>query len=232
MLSLFLALALFPFIHIGTLPEPLVREHVESLLGEENVDDDFVRWMFWESAGSPLNIRRIFDYLIAHEYIRWRPTGWTIDMDRIRALRIPGGAASILMEKVESLAREQHALLECAAVLGEVTDIDLLNGVSDYAGEDTYRILRQLVELGLLDESSSGSTITFPQMHLRDTVYNAMGDRRRSELHLRVGNALEPLMEAGSSQLVGQIAYHFARANETLGFSHRSGRSRHAHAGA
>jgi Nif-specific regulatory protein len=204
----------FPIIRIEALPESLVREHVESLLGEENVDDDFVRWMFWESAGSPLNIRRIFDYLIAHQYIQWRPTGWQIDMDRIRALRIPGGAASILMEKTESLTRPQHALLECAAVLGEVTDTALLTSVSDFSGEETYRILRELIELGLLDESSSGTTITFPQMHLRDTIYNAMSDRRRSELHLRVGNALEPSMHEGSS-LLGQIAYHFARANET-----------------
>jgi len=204
----------FPFIRIEALPESLVREHVESLLGEENVDDDFVRWMFWESAGSPLNIRRIFDYLIAHQYIQWHPKGWQIDMDRIRALRIPGGAASILMEKTESLTRAQHALLECAAVLGEVTDTALLTSVSDFSAEETYRILRELIELGLLDESSSGTTITFPQMHLRDTIYNAMSDRRRSELHLRVGNALEPSMEEGSS-LLGQIAYHFARANET-----------------
>ena len=205
----------FPMIHIGTLPEPLVREHVESLLGEENVDDDFVRWMFWESSGSPLNIRRIFEYLIKHQYMQWRPSGWQIDMERIRSLRIPGGAASILMEKTESLTREQHALLECAAVLGEVTDTALLTNVSDFPAEETYSILRQLVELGLLDESSSGTTITFPQMHLRDTIYNAMADRRRSDLHMRVGNSLEPLMEEGSSQLVGQIAYHFARANET-----------------
>jgi Nif-specific regulatory protein len=205
----------FPVVRIQTLPEPLVREHVESLLGEENVDDEFVRWMFWESGGSPLNIRRIFDYLIGRQYLQWRPSGWQIDIERIRSLRIPGGAAAILMEKTDSLLPEQHGLLECTAVLGEVTDTALLTKISDFSAEDTYRVLRQLIDLGLLDESSSGSTITFPQMHLRDTIYNAMNDRRRSDLHLRVGTALEPLMEDGSSQLVGQIAYHFARANET-----------------
>ncbi len=36
--------------------------------------------------------------------------------------------------------------------------------------------------LSLIDESNDGKTITFPQIHLRDAVYNAMPERRRIEL--------------------------------------------------
>ena len=204
----------FPIIRIESLNEGLVHEHVESLLGE-SLGDEFVRWMFWESSGSPLNIRRIFDYLIAHGYLEFKPSGWTVDMERVRELRIPGGAAAILMEKADALHDDGCSLLEAAAVLGEVSSVDLLTKVSDFTPERTYELLRELVSSGLLDESTSGSVITFPQMHLRDSIYNGMSDQRRSELHLRVGNALEPMLSAGSSQLVGQIAYHFARANET-----------------
>jgi len=116
----------FPLIRVSTLTESMVREHLQSLLGEENVSDEFVRWMLWESSGSPLNIRRIVDYLIAHEFLHWTASGWAVEMERIRALRIPGGAASILMEKVEALDDEQRALLETAAIFGEVSDVDLL----------------------------------------------------------------------------------------------------------
>jgi Nif-specific regulatory protein len=203
----------FVLIRVDALTEPLVREHVESLLGDA-VNDEFVRWMFWESSGVPLNIRRIFDYLIAHDYLQWKPGGWTVDMGRVRALRIPGGAAAILMEKVEALDEDECTLLQTAAVLGEMCDVGLLTKVSDFTPERTYELLRRVVHLGLLDESSSGSVIKFPQIHLRDALYNGMTDRRRSELHERVGTALEPLLEAGSSQLIGQVAYHFARANE------------------
>lgn len=205
----------FPIIRVEALSEGLVREHIQSLLGEPNVSDELVRWMLWESTGSPLNIRRIIDYLIAHGHLHWQPSGWVAEMDRIRALRIPGGGASILMERVDSLAQQQRALLEAAAVVGEVSDLDVLTRVAGCSAEEVYRTLGELVSHGLLDESNDGRRITFPQMHLRDTIYNATPDRRRSELHLRVGNALEPLMQSGSTQLVGQIAYHFARANET-----------------
>src|SRR5262249_60162524 len=55
----------------------------------------------------------------------------------------------------------------------------------------------------------------FPQIHLRDALYNAMTERRRAELHQRAANALEPSLAAGAQQLLGQVAYHFARANDT-----------------
>ncbi|MBV9495620.1 MAG: sigma 54-interacting transcriptional regulator [Acidobacteria bacterium] len=206
----------FTVLHVDTLNETLVREHMQSLLGSSNVPEEFVRWMLWESSGSPLNIRRITDYLIAHGFLHWQATGWVAEMERIRGLRIPGGAASILMEKVEALTVEQRMLIEAAAVIGEVSDVELLTRVADGEPEVTYRILRQLIQLNLLDESTGGKTVTFPQIHLRDTIYNGMTDRRRSELHLRVGRALEPQLEAGSSQLVGQVAYHFARANDSV----------------
>ncbi|HXG57597.1 MAG TPA: sigma 54-interacting transcriptional regulator [Thermoanaerobaculia bacterium] len=204
----------FPLIRVEALSEPLVREHIESLLGERDVSDEFVRWMMWESGGLPLNLRRIIDYLIAHDYLRWEGGKWLADMPRIRTLRIPGGAASILMERVERLEAGPRALLEAAAVVGEVSDIEVLTSVAGCAPEEAFRTLRSLVALGLLDESSDGRTITFPQMHLRDTVYNAMPERRRRELHLRVGNALEPFMRERAAQIVGQLAYHFARASE------------------
>ncbi|HEX2120024.1 MAG TPA: sigma 54-interacting transcriptional regulator [Thermoanaerobaculia bacterium] len=204
----------FPLIRVETLTEPLVREHVQSLLGDENVSDEFVRWMLWESAGSPINIRRIIDYLIAHDYLQWRPAGWTADMDRIRTLRIPGGVSSILMEKVDSLSQQQRALLETASVVGETIEVDLLTRVSDVPPEETYAAVTELTRHGLVDESSDGKAVTFPQIHLRDAIYGAMVERRRMELHQRIGEALEPLAEKGSMQLTGQVAYHFSRAND------------------
>jgi Nif-specific regulatory protein len=206
--------ASFPMIRVDTLNEALVREHVQSLLGDMNVSDEVVRWMLWESAGSPLNIRRIIDYLIAHDYLQWTPAGWNADMERIRVLRIPGGFASILMEKIDALGGETRAVLEIASVFGEMMEVEVLTQVSDGTPERTYSCVRELVRLSLIDESSDGKNVAFPQMHLRDAVYNAMPERRRIELHTRLGEALEPRANEGSTQLIGQVAYHFSRAND------------------
>jgi Nif-specific regulatory protein len=205
----------FPIVRVETLSEPLVREHLQSLLGDLNVPDELVRWTLWESAGSPLNIRRILDYLVTHQYLTWQPTGWVADMDRIRALRIPGGSAtSILMEKVDALDHDHRAVLEAAAVLGETAELENITRLCEPAAEQTYAIVRNLVRMNLLDESADGATTMFPQIHLRDSVYNAMSERRRTELHLRIAELLEPAVQAGETQFLGQVAFHFARAND------------------
>jgi Nif-specific regulatory protein len=204
----------FPIIRVGTLDEALVREHVQSLLGELNVSDEFVSWMLWESGGSPLNVRRIIDYLITHGFVHWQPGGWVTEMDRIRSLRIPGGAASILMEKVETLDDAERAMLESAAAFGEVCEAEYLTRMFDQDAERSYQLVHSLIQKGLLDQSTDGKSVTFPQIHLRDALYNTMTERRRTELHGRVARILEPLVAAGSTQHIGQIAYHYARADD------------------
>jgi Nif-specific regulatory protein len=204
----------FPIIRVDALSESLVREHLQSLLGEENIAEDLVRWTLWESAGSPLIVRRVVDYLIAHGYLHWEADGWVAEMDRIQGLRIPGGAASILMERVEALAPQHRELLEAAAVFGESSGVDVLTSVASASQEDAYRTLREVVALGLLDESNDGKVIVFPQIHLREAVYNAMTERHRTEMHQRVAEVLEPALNAGSTQLLGQVAFHYARAGD------------------
>ena len=205
----------FGIVRVETLSEPLVREHLQSLLGDPNVSEELVRWMQWESAGSPVNIRRIVDYLVTHQYVTWQPRGWVADMERIRALRIPGGSASsILMEKVDLLEHEPRAIVEIVAVFGEAMETELLTKLSDRGPEPTYATIRYLVRNNVLDESQDGRIITFPQIHLRDSVYNAMPERRRAELHQRIAELLEPDAAKGETQLLGQVAFHFARAND------------------
>src|SRR3954470_20026902 len=204
----------FPIIRVEALSEPLVREHLQSLLGEDDVSDDLVRWTLWESAGSPLIIRRVVDYLIAHGYLHWEANGWVAEMDRIQGLRIPGGAASILMERVEALPPKHREVIEAAAVVGESSTIDLLTSVASPSQEEAYNALREVVALGLLDESNDGKIITFPQIHLREAIYNGMTERRRTELHQRVADALEPALLGGAAHLLGQVAFHYARATD------------------
>ena len=193
-----------------------MREHVQSLLGDLNVSDELVRWMLWESAGSPLNIRRIVDYLIAHDFLQWTPDGWIADMERIRVLRIPGGFASILMEK------SRRAGAGAAGHPGDRLGVRRDDGARPPVARLRPRRRSRRTpacasssRMALIDESNDGKTITFPQMHLRDAVYNAMPERRRTELHAaRRRSARAAAANDGSTQLIGQVAYHFSRAND------------------
>ena len=201
-------------IPLKPLSEEMVRENLEALLGDPSLTHEFVRWVMWESGGSPLNIRRVIDYLIAHEYLRSTASGWEIDMDRIQGLRIPGGAGAIWNERLESISEEHREVLRHASVLGEQFDVELLTRVSERPPEETFGRVRELVDLGLLDEVANEAGFRFPQVSLRESIYGATTERSRSIAHTRAGTYLESLYVDGASELLGQVAYHFARGLE------------------
>jgi Nif-specific regulatory protein len=209
-------------LEIGPLSEDMVREYVEAILGEEGVPHELVRWVMWESGGSPLNIRRVIDYLIGRGYVVSTPDGWSVDMDRVQYLRIPGGAGAVWADKVDSLPGEHRAILNFASVLGEQFDIGLLAWLCDEPVEAVYGKVRRIEALGLLDELSDGTGFRFPQTSLRESIYGSMSERERAEAHQRAGIDLERRYLEGANELLGQVAYHFARGTsqeEAIGYS-------------
>jgi tetratricopeptide (TPR) repeat protein len=117
-------------------------------------------------------------------------------MDRIQGLRIPGGAASILMERVEALEPAASGTARAAAVFGESSGVDLLTGVASAPQEGCVPRVARGSRRGSVfsTESDDGKTIIFPRIHLREAVYNAMTERHRTEMHQRVAAVLEPAL--------------------------------------
>jgi Nif-specific regulatory protein len=198
-------------IELGPLTEEMAREYVEALLGDPDLPPEFVRWIMWESAGSPVHIRRVIDYLIAHDYLTWSTHGWQADMSRIQNLRIPGGAAAIWMEKLEALSAEERRHLQIASVLGEHFDLQTFTALSGGVDEEVYATVRDLAGRGFLDPLADGRLYSFPQVSLREAIYGSMPARLRVETHHRAALVLEEQLSAGSAELIGQVAYHFAR---------------------
>jgi Nif-specific regulatory protein len=205
-------------IELGPLPEGAVRECVEAILGDEQLPSDFVRWILWESGGFPIQISRAIDYLVAHEYLRWSHGGWIAEMERIQNLRIPGGAAALWNENLDRLSEEHRRFIQSASVLGEHFDLTVLARIASIDEEDAYESARELSLQGLLDVIVDGRTYAFPQISLRETIYGTMAARLRADLHQCAAEAHEDAYLAGAVELIGQVAYHYARGND-----HRKG---------
>jgi Nif-specific regulatory protein len=170
--------------------------------------------MLWESAGSPARVRSIADHLITQGALRWQGDAWEIDLEAVRRLRIPGGFGSILTERAENLPELERSLLEIAAVYGEPVDPELLIALSDAEPQAAWREIESLSRRGLVELAPDGRMLSIPQIHLRETVYASMGERRRSDLHRRIAESLEAGAAEGSPHVVGRVAYHFARASD------------------
>ncbi|MFZ2493638.1 MAG: tetratricopeptide repeat protein, partial [Thermoanaerobaculia bacterium] len=204
------------FLQVDPLPEARVREYLAALLGNGSATDDFVKWVLWETGGLPLAIRRLVDRLAAEGHLTWSPAGWHVAEDVSALVELGGGTASLLADRMESIDPAQQIALEAAAVLGDRFASRHLLEACAGTEEETTRAVSALIRGGFLEESSNQRALAFPHTHLRQTIYSSIAEPRRADLHRRAGEVLEAERLAGTRHLIGQVAFHFARANDTL----------------
>lgn len=152
----------------GALPEGLQRQLVERCGGNPFYLEELVRGLVARGA-------------VAREDGRWKSVAEQAELD------IPPTIEGLLLSRIDRLAPKLRATLQEASVLGPVFDADLLARIGGAPS-----ILNDLCEAGLL-ESCGGGSFAFIHALLHDVVYQNLLQRRRAELHGRVGMELERL---------------------------------------
>jgi DNA-binding SARP family transcriptional activator/ATP/maltotriose-dependent transcriptional regulator MalT len=141
---------------------------------------------------------------------------------------VPPGARTVLERRVARLPEETRTLLRAASVAGREVGIDLLEAVTDASAEDVMAGMEPAVASGLVVEPA-GVDYRFSHALVRDALYAGLSRLERSRLHLRVGEALEPVLPAAES---ARLAHHFAKAAKLGGadkaVKYAAGAARHA----
>jgi DNA-binding SARP family transcriptional activator len=122
---------------------------------------------------------------------------------------VPSGVRDVIERRVARLPEETRALLRAAAVVGRDLGIDLLESVTDTTAEKVMASLEPAVAAGLLIEPPSGADYRFSHALVREALYAGLSRLERSQLHLRAGEALEPVLPEPES---ATLAHHFAQA--------------------
>ncbi|GAA2596399.1 BTAD domain-containing putative transcriptional regulator [Actinomadura fulvescens] len=131
---------------------------------------------------------------------------------------VPQGAREVIERRVGQLPEETRRMLRVAAVAGAEADIDLLEAVTEATAEDVMMALEPAVAAGLLTEPPAGSfgdaDYRFSHGLVRQALYSGLSRLERSRLHLKVGEALEPVLPTAES---ATLARHFGRAAKVGG---------------
>ncbi|WP_192809504.1 AfsR/SARP family transcriptional regulator [Actinomadura rudentiformis] len=131
---------------------------------------------------------------------------------------VPQGAREVIERRVTKLPEETRRLLRATAVVGAEADIDLLEAITGATAEDVMTALEPAVAAGLLTEPPDGSfgdaDYRFSHGLVRQALYAGLSRLERSRLHLKVGEALEPVLPMAES---ATLARHFGRAAKVGG---------------
>jgi predicted ATPase/DNA-binding SARP family transcriptional activator len=162
-----------------------------------------------ESEGNPF---------YAVEYLRWLIESGAVRIDSHRRISelesealenrsLPTSVRALIRARFGSLDEEARGLLELAAVIGRSVDLKVLSKATDRENTEVLGIIEPLMSSGLIVRMKGEKAYYFSHDKLRQTLYEDMGETRRSALHLRVAEVLE---RDGSEP--AELAHHYLQA--------------------
>ncbi|MDM0042271.1 adenylate/guanylate cyclase domain-containing protein [Variovorax sp. J22G21] len=163
------------------------------------------------AGGNPLFLEEMARALIADGLLSHGAEGWTCS-PRATAAQVPSTIHGLLLGRIDRLPAPARLALREAAVIGPNFAEALLRTVAS-AAPALPEALDGLVDAGLLAvvPASDGREFRFRHGLFQEVAYQSLLLRRRTELHTRIGQALEAQCGGAPRQLeaLQALAHHF-----------------------
>jgi len=204
--------AYFTQIALDLLDEHGTEAMVADRLQAEALPPGLVPMVHEKAEGNPLFVEEIL-YALLDRGALVRRNGavhWVGDTP----IEVPASGRDIIRARIDHLPDPVKRTLQTASVFGRQFTPALLARVVEETG-DLRTHLDALKRVELVLETRFFPEIEFSFRHalIQDVAYESLLERRRSELHARIGQALE---DAGAGERFEQLdvlAHHFARSD-------------------
>jgi transcriptional regulator with AAA-type ATPase domain/tetratricopeptide (TPR) repeat protein/energy-coupling factor transporter ATP-binding protein EcfA2 len=196
--------------------EPLTRKDagqvLDNLMGGDpslaNIKDRLIDW----TEGNPFFLEESVRYLATAGELVGNPGRYQL-MNPDAALQIPPTVEEVLAERIEHLAPEMRAILECAAVVGRNTSMSLLSAGLQQPEARLESGLKALHEVDLLHDTGEAEDRVFRFKHAitHDVTYRRLSPERRRALHAEIFRHLESINPAAAGEALDRLAFHAFR---------------------
>jgi tetratricopeptide (TPR) repeat protein len=162
-----------------------------------------------ESRGNPLFAVEMIRFLSTSRQIALQGGIWKLREDR--KIQIPSTVREVIMARIEHVPKEAKKILECASIIGEWFDPDLIAESLDVKKVSLFEIVESLEKEHRLIMEAEGQ-YKFSHEKIRQVIHEQVSSHRRKELHKSIGLILEKGLP--NNELLGQLSWHFDEANE------------------
>ena len=123
---------------------------------------------------------------------------------------IPAGVRDVIRMRVGRLPQKAGVILNAAAVIGAMFDLDVLIAASGLDEEPVIDLVEAAVLAGIVTEDPQHvGRYRFSHGLVRDTLVDGLSDVRRSRLHRKVGQAMAGIVDGGGGDItVFDVAHH------------------------
>jgi class 3 adenylate cyclase/tetratricopeptide (TPR) repeat protein len=198
---------------LGPLSDEEVRRLLEGLV--PGLPADAMATIIARAEGTPLYAVEMVRGLLTDGRIRRVGDVYEPVAD-LSTITVPESLRSLIASRLDALEPADRALLQDAAVVGEVVAMDALVAIVGESADNLEPRLRDLARRELLDlerdpRSPERGQYKFMQSLIREVAYGTLARRDRRAKHLAVARYYEAL---GDDEMAGALASHYLAARE------------------
>jgi len=188
---------------------------ISHLLGTEAFDKEIEQLVLEKTEGVPFFIEELINSLRDQKVIEKKDNKYHLTKD-IREATIPSTIHDVIMARVDSLTDGAKVLLQTGSVAGREFSHHLIKKVAELAKEELLSHLSVLKDSELLYERGiyPQSNYVFKHALTQEVAYNSLLQKRRAELHAKIGKAIEKIHADRLEELCEMLAYHFLQGED------------------
>ena len=188
---------------------------VAYLLGTVEIDREFADLVLERTEGIPFFIEEFTKSLKALNIIGMQDNKYCLTEECLskdfQEVAIPSTIQDVIMARVDSLPETAKETLQIGSVIGREFNYTLIKQLTDLSEQELLSHLSVLKDAELLYERGiyPETTLIFKHALTQEVVKNSILKKRKKNLHIRIGNAIEELYKDNLHEHCSPLAEHY-----------------------
>jgi class 3 adenylate cyclase/tetratricopeptide (TPR) repeat protein len=196
-------------LRLDVLPPESADDLLRGLLGPDPSLDLLKQLLAARTEGNPLFLEESVRALVETGALAGEPGARRLALP-VESLEVPATVQAILAARIDRLPAAEKRLLQAASVVGKDVPLELLQAVADVGSQDLPLLLDHLRAAEFLYEARlfPDPEYTFKHALTHEVAYGSLLHDRRSDLHARIGRAIENLSPERRADQLERLAHH------------------------
>lgn len=191
-----------------------VKDYLVHRFPDIEIPDSVSRALFTRTAGLPLFVSNLIEYLVSQH------KGWPLSTETVVDKALPDTIRRVIEREIERLSLEEQRLLGVASAIGFNFSAVLLGAVLDMDVAEVDRGCEALVRRGQIlvadgmEQGPQGDVVcnyAFRHALYVEVLYQRLSPSQLIRLHLRIGECLERLHGKQDLKYAAELALHFEK---------------------
>jgi len=187
------------------------------ILGTPDIDRDLEDLILQKTEGIPFFIEEFIRSLKDLGVIERKGSHCRLSKDILK-LAIPSTIHDMIMARVDTLPEGAREVLKTGSVIEREFSHDLIKSVAGLPEQELLSCISSLKDSELLYERGiyPESNYIFKHALTREVIYDSLLERKKRELHDRIGKAIENAFESHLAEHYGELTNHFMRSENFI----------------